>query len=241
MINLPHKLDVVNVGEIAGVDSTFVFSTPAGATVEAGTYSISGRDLIVSKTDSEGKTIPDDVLQSIQVRLTDDIARTVPKLFIVNISEKNGTFRLFLPFPDVTGSWPLDTGTITLEFLFSGATPNNLARLEGVFKDKIDCFTNQLSRSLDNEYDERYHILTDYIFDETRNLYLVPIDGVDSGLPLAVDSLRIERIQKGNGFSIIIGQAYPKSPTSLSVVFRDFDYTDSGGNEKQINIPIVIE
>ena len=81
------------------------------------------------------------------------------------------------------------------------------------FLSRIKCLTSQLTRSLDNEYDERYFITTPYIVPETyTTLYLNPVPDLPSGLNDGfITALQVERVENNGAYSTITAKSVPNA------------------------------
>ena len=129
---------------------------------------------------------------------------------------------------------------LTLTFLVSGA--QRPEQLRGSHRARINCSVTQISRSLDNNYSERYYMVTNYIFNNSRrDIYMVPTPNYVSGLPDDVAGCKLERVQNFGSFSTITAQTYPTVTTDLALDFEEFVYSDIDGTSKTIAVPAVGE
>ena len=105
------------------------------------------------------------------------------------------------------------TKPITFTISISDSEPMTIPADTATFLSRIKCLTSQLTRSLDNEYDERYFITTPYIVPETyTTLYLNPVPDLPSGLNDGfITALQVERVENNGAYSTITAKSVPNA------------------------------
>lgn len=222
MINLPHTLDLVEiVSSIGGSDDGYVFNTKTNNPIlSAGEYYLyPNRTAVrIHLTDSEGSVISTDLLGMGRVVLMDSDDAFDHELFILGANaagERESDASQVVYLDIAIGSNDVIAGNFIP--VFSGALRVIFATeviaetiLTGRFNSAINCLVSPLSRSLDENYQSRYLIVTDYqINHDIRNLYLFKSGKASSGLLDDVSGVKVERVQSFGAVTNITGLVYP--------------------------------
>ena len=234
---------------IGGLTQGYRFSGPSDVNPpKPGTY-ISGpggdtAQLLISKTDADGRTLPDSIATDARSNLrmlTTFLGETSNELWdLLAITDKDTHFIVTSYWLFGGRRWPPLVDDITLFFL-KGDVQDDPTRLVGKFRTRIRCNVAQYSRSFDNEYAQRYLVATNYQFQlARRNVYVRPVTGFPSGLPFDTQAVKIERVQSHHTISLMTLQTYPSRTTDPGIDVEEFEYTDIAGNNVLITVPRVI-
>jgi len=266
MINLPHTLDVVNIIGSRGDDSfgfrfnqaasnidDFIDGTETGRYIfNPSQFPVASRDrhLLISSVDSNGNRIPADVVG--QRRRIDVVYALggVPQFtsyFVTITSRPVGAtgdaityYDLFLsPIPN-TPPFIATNSALLIEFIGVDVQTDE-PRLIGRFAERIKCKVTQLSRSLDNSYQERYQILTPYQFPiQQRNVHFVRVENEERGFRETILSLKSERIQTYGNMSIVTANTFPDFITDQLIDVEIMEFIGEDGELYDITLPRVI-
>jgi len=250
LINLPHTLDLIEITSFRPGDAGFVYEVGSKFPPKAGEYiiadaikqgrTISNGALVINKTDLEGNglsTLVDN--DSYQLRYR-SISSGIPIDLSILSSVKVPDDVSYVNFLNSNG-WPLTVNRLTVNIVAAGGQIT-LKRFEGKFIERIDCLVTQLSRSLDERYSERFLITTNSVIKgTTRDLYVIPVEGKNSGIISNIGALKIERLQNYNLLSTLISQSYPASFIDEALDVEELTYSDIDGQSQTLEIPRVIE
>ena len=110
----------------------------------------------------------------------------------------NGNIQFVLRFAE----FGIPISDIAITIIGSDSLVANYPSLVGVSRGIVRCLTSQFARAFENNYSERYLVLTNSIFTETRrNLFLIPVTDVDSGFGYNILISKVERIQQYFGIT----------------------------------------
>ena len=246
MINLPHKLDVVSL--VATTDA-FVFEPQTTSDVGLGKIY---RDqplgsINISRTDKNNKQLPDiaplpdKTFRPVTIRLrgiltnNDPFDITYPNMLLTRHDDyyhiefsRYQYFYLYYRIPDFT-----QNQNVTINI----STPDLKEDNRGILYAQIDCLVSQYARSFDEDYQERYSVVSKYHFNVNRdNLYLfVPNGIVIPNIRTDLSGFKVERLQYSaeKGLSTITCLALPAAYTTPPTDTTEFTYTEYNSTQER--------
>lgn len=246
MINLPHTLDLISIDVPS---NTYRFSgrsstrSPQPGTYVSGPFmeggvgspdTIETDELYLSKTDANGRTLTltSGVRYTIKVRSSFN-GSPVTVDFKGGIRDETGYYNL--DFTSTQDEWPAFDEDIYVTVSPYGIAP--ITTIAGSLVQKIKANVSPLTRSLDEQYDERYMVLTNYEFvGQRENLWLMRVGSNPTGFRPELKGIKIERVQSFPGFSQVICLAYPDSIVTPALDIEPVNYVDSDGSRRTIDI-----
>ena len=249
-INLPHSLDIVSVTlENTGFEYTHPitndteFTSPPNGTYHTRYISGVGGQLgryylRLATNDVSGRSILNSVETGranihIRTSLFGDLIDLNTQMFI----EKSDKYvDIYVNESGIIRSFN-EPIVISFSKLGSQTIPVNTLTLI----DNMECLVAPIHVSLDLKYEERYTVIGNYEFEDgIDNIYLLKVEGKQSGIRDGLLGVKIERIQIYSKLAYITAQAYPTAYTTIPTVYDKFSYTDSLGMARDISLPRII-
>lgn len=256
MINLPHRLEVVEITGRRGIapetSFRFVASGARGQYEFHVTRNFIGGQLVQSRslldiptTDADGETIPNLFEEgqtrnsSVNIAITANYggAATTETIEVIAIKISDDIVRL----QRKTDGYEIPSSDLSISFI----TASNLARdfptLLGKSRGIIKCLTTQYTRSFDNSYSERYLAITNSPFaQDRRNLYCVALANQNSGFEQDIELAKVERLQHQSKLTKLTLLTYPNFSLDVGLDLDLMEFTDSTGNLIELEIPTVV-
>ena len=247
-INLPHSLDIVSVTlENEGFRYTHPITSDTDFTDPPnGTYHTRFIDQIGSQPsryylrlathDADGRSILDSVGGNVHLRtsLFGNLVDISSEMFI---SKTDNYVDIYVHESGVLEAF---TEPIVISFAKLGVQPISINTLTLI--DNMECLVAPIHVSLDLKYEERYTIIGNYQFEDgVDNIYLLKVEGKQSGIRDGLLGVKIERIQIYSKLAYITALAYPTAYTSIPTVYDKFSYTDSLGVARNISLPRILQ